>query len=191
MHSVLEPYGCLGDLGWYDIRFSLWVMKEELPERVSGRILNEGGANGSPGKVPVDFSGELFFKNGVTASFFCSFSAATEQWAIITGTKGLITLKDFVLPHFGEEVGFEISNQEMRVNGCDFNMEPRAREVRIPEYSNSDETSQETNLFRDFGAAVQAGKLNREWPEIALKTQMVMEALLRSARNGGALTKVG
>jgi predicted dehydrogenase len=24
--SELEPYGCLGDLGWYCIRFALWVM---------------------------------------------------------------------------------------------------------------------------------------------------------------------
>jgi predicted dehydrogenase len=183
MNSALEPYGCLGDLGWYDIRFTLWAMKEQLPERVSGRILAEGGAKGSPGKVPVDFSGEMFFKNDVTASFYCSFSATTEQWGIITGTKGLITLQDFVLPHFGEEIGFEISNQDMRVSGCDFNMEPRARTVIVPEYSNSDETSQETNLFRDFGAAVQSGKLNKDWPEIALKTQTVMEALLKSARD--------
>lgn len=27
MHSDLEPHGCLGDLGWYTIRFILWVMQ--------------------------------------------------------------------------------------------------------------------------------------------------------------------
>src|SRR5262249_39986712 len=32
--SALEPLGCLGDLGWYNIRFSLWAMNERLPERV-------------------------------------------------------------------------------------------------------------------------------------------------------------
>ena len=31
--SDLEPLGCLGDLGWYNIRFSLWVMNEQLPGR--------------------------------------------------------------------------------------------------------------------------------------------------------------
>ncbi len=42
--SDLEPLGCLGDLGWYNIRFSLWAMKEQLPERVSGRILAQHSA---------------------------------------------------------------------------------------------------------------------------------------------------
>jgi predicted dehydrogenase len=185
MHSELEPFGCLGDLGWYDIRFSLWAMEEKLPERVSGRILAEGKSKNSPGKVPVDFSGELFFKGGVTASFFCSFSASTEQWAIITGSKGLISLHDFVLPHFGEQVSFNVSNQEMRVTGCDFNMEPRARKISVEEYSNSDVTSQETNLFRNFAAQALSGRLNADWPQIALNTQTVMEALLKSGRQNG------
>jgi predicted dehydrogenase len=190
MDSGLEPFGSLGDLGWYDIRLALWTMKEELPERVSGRILAESGGVKSPGKVPTDFSGELFFKGGVSSSFFCSFSAATEQWAVITGTEGLITMRDFVLPHFGNEVSFEISNQEMRVTGCDFNMEPKLRTASVEEYSNSDPTSQETNLFRNFAAQVQSGKLNEEWPRMALNTQTVMEACLRSARDGGKIVSV-
>ncbi len=37
----LEPLGCLGDLGWYNLRFSLWVMNYQLPLRVSGRMLTE------------------------------------------------------------------------------------------------------------------------------------------------------
>src|SRR5262249_18039358 len=57
--SLLDPLGCLGDLGWYNIRFSLWVMKEHLPQRVAGRLLAEHGqGNGPP--VPTEFSGELF-----------------------------------------------------------------------------------------------------------------------------------
>jgi hypothetical protein len=32
---------CLGDLGWYCIRFALWAMNWKLPERVGGRILSE------------------------------------------------------------------------------------------------------------------------------------------------------
>ena len=39
----LEPLGALGDLGWYNIRFSLWTMKEHLPEKVTGRILAQHG----------------------------------------------------------------------------------------------------------------------------------------------------
>ncbi len=39
--SEIEPLGCLGDLGWYNIRFSLWVLNEQLPEHVTGRILQK------------------------------------------------------------------------------------------------------------------------------------------------------
>src|SRR5262249_33281735 len=67
--NLLEPLGCLGDLGWYNIRFSLWVMNEQLPQRVAGRLL----ASHSPGAgppLPMEFSGELFFPGGESASFF-------------------------------------------------------------------------------------------------------------------------
>jgi hypothetical protein len=30
----LEPLGCLGDLGWYNVRLSLWAFKYELPAKV-------------------------------------------------------------------------------------------------------------------------------------------------------------
>src|SRR5262249_53597780 len=79
--DTLEPLGCLGDLGWYNVRFSLWVMKEQLPQRVSGRLLAQHGTGGAP--VPVEFSGELFYPGGATASFYCSFRAENQQWATV------------------------------------------------------------------------------------------------------------
>src|SRR5438067_858547 len=56
--QALEPFGCLGDLGWYCIRLALWVMNDQLPERVSGRVLQSAGKKS--GAVPAEFSGELF-----------------------------------------------------------------------------------------------------------------------------------
>jgi predicted dehydrogenase len=56
-NSVLEPYGCLGDLGWYCLRFALWVMRGQRPRRVTGRILGKRGPAG-PAPVPTEFSGE-------------------------------------------------------------------------------------------------------------------------------------
>jgi predicted dehydrogenase len=191
VNSAMEPFGCLGDLGWYCIRFALWAMREELPKRVTGRILAEARGKSSPAAVPSSFSAELFFADGVSSSFYCSFDAATEQWAIITGSDGLIRLDDFVLPFFGNQVGFDVFNANFNIVGCDFNMEPHRRRVTIPEYSNSHATSQETNLFRAFAAQVQSGKLNTEWPAIAFKTQAVMEACFDSARNGSALVELG
>ena len=35
-NAALEPAGCLGDLGWYDIRFALWALNWQMPREVSG-----------------------------------------------------------------------------------------------------------------------------------------------------------
>lgn len=180
--SVLEPHGCVGDLGWYCIRLALMLMREELPRRVTGHILTEVRRGKSPAPVPTEFSGELLFDNGVSSGFYCSFVAANEQWAQITGDKGCLRMTDFVLPFFGNEVAFETISAEFNVSGCDFNMEGRRQRIAVPEYSNSHPSSQETRLFRNFAAAVLSGRLEESWADFALKTQQVMEACLKSAR---------
>jgi predicted dehydrogenase len=184
-HGALEPYGCLGDLGWYCIRFALWVMNWQLPRRVTGRFLNEVTAKGSPAPVPAEFSGELLFENGVSSGFYCSFITANEQCALISGTRGYLRLSDFVAPFFGSELKFEVNNAVHNVSGCDFNMEPRWRQFAVPEYGNRHPTAQETNLFRNFTHQVRSGTLSQLWPEMALKTQQVMGACFDSARTNG------
>ena len=47
VQSQLEPYGCLGDLGWYCLRFILWAMDWKLPEQVTGRTHREAQGKGS------------------------------------------------------------------------------------------------------------------------------------------------
>jgi len=182
VNSALEPFGCLGDLGWYNIRLALWVTNELLPRRVTGRILKEVAGPNSPVPVPAEFSGELLFANGVSAGFYCSFLAHDEQWATVSGTKGYLRLSDFVLPFFGNESSFDVNQAAFNVAGCNFNMEAHWRRFAVPEYSNRHVTGQETNLFRNFAEQVRAGRLNDAWPDIALKTQRVMAACFDSAR---------
>lgn len=184
-HSNLEPQGCLGDLGWYCIRFALWILKGQIPRGVTGRLLSQLGRVDSPRPVPTEFSGELFFESGVSASFYCSFLSELQQWAHISGTKGSLRVSDFVLPHFGNQLGFEVSNPAYTIEGCDFAMTPNIRHVTVPEYSNSHPSAQESRLFRNFANQVTSGNLNQVWPDIALKTQRVMDACLASAESDG------
>jgi predicted dehydrogenase len=188
--NTLEPLGCLGDLGWYNIRFSLWVMNEQLPERVSGRVLkqHDGGDGRTP--VPMEFSGELFFAGGMSASFFCSFLAANQQWAVVCGSQGYLQVPDFVVPFFGCEAGFEVNSPLFRIRGCDFNMESHPRQHAVHEYGSGTENSQETNMIRTFARIVTSGQLEPRWGEQALATQLVLDACLRSAREGGSVTAV-
>ena len=184
--SSLEPAGCLGDLGWYTIRATLWAMKYEMPVEVRGRILNGVQRTDSPNQVPLEFQGELHFASGVSASFYNSFRGHNQQWLNISGSKGYVQLNDFVLPFYGPTVGFDVCNHEFTFDGCRFNMEERTQPVRVPEYSNNAATAQETNQFTTFSQLVLDGKTDEHWPNIALKTQAILDAALESARNNGA-----
>jgi predicted dehydrogenase len=190
VNSDLEPLGCVGDLGWYNIRFSLWALNHQLPERVSGRILAAHCWGETRQPVPTEFSGELFFTGGITASFYCSFLAANQQWANISGTRGFVQVPDFVVPFFGCEVGFEVGHTVFHVQGCDFNMENHSRRHTVAEYSNSAPSSQETNMIRTFARIVASGQMEPAWGDIALGTQQVVDACLRSARAGGERVSV-
>lgn len=178
----LEPHGCLGDLGWYCIRFSLWAMNWEMPVEAHGRVLSRSKADNEDDSVPTEFSGELLFKSGVSASFYCSFITENQEWANVSGTRGYIEVPDFVLPFTGSKLELKVRHNVFSKNACDFNMESRVERVVVPEHSNSHPTAQESNMFRAFADQIQTGKLNELWPEMALKTQEVMRACLEAAR---------
>jgi predicted dehydrogenase len=188
--SDLEPYGCLGDLGWYCIRFALWAMNWKLPERVSGRMLCEFKHPGSQISVPTEFSAELFFDSEVTSSFYCSFLTETEQWAIISGTRGQLQVPDFVLPFSGSKIAFETGNPVFEVRGCDFEMQPHTRPWEVKECSHSDPSAQESQMFSHFADQVHSGALEQFWPEMAMKTEQVMQACRDSSRLDGQFVKL-
>lgn len=182
--SSLEPQGCLGDLGWYNIRFTLWAMNYAMPKSVTGRLISSVKSDISDEPTPTEFSGEMFFDGGVSASFYCSFLTEHQQWANISGTKGYLQVPDFVLPFFGAEIGYEVSNNFFDLQGCFFVMEEHKRREVVREYANNHPTSQEANLFRNFADLVLGGEPDPKWGKIALQTQQVMDACAESAGNG-------
>ena len=178
MQSGLEPLGSLGDLGWYCIRMALWTMRYEMPVALCAHMIRETS-------VPISLSAEMEFPGGVTASFYCSFETEHQQWINLSGTRGHIAIRDFVLPYHGPEVSFDIEQAHFETEICNFHMERHCRTVSVREYSDGHPTAQETKLFRNFGDLVLNGKPDPHWPEIALKTQIVLDACLKSAREGG------
>ncbi|MGI9515478.1 MAG: Gfo/Idh/MocA family protein [Pirellulaceae bacterium] len=183
LDSALEPQGCLGDLGWYCIRFVLWAMNWKMPRRVTATTLTERHREGSPGPVPVEFSAELFFPGDVSAAFYCSFITHHQQWANVSGNRGYVHVNDFVLPYAGDETRFEVSNADFIMDGCDFSMIDHRRTVTVAESGNSTENSEETNLFRNFSELALSGQPDDHWCEISLKTQQVLDACLEAARS--------
>ncbi|MBL8850433.1 MAG: Gfo/Idh/MocA family oxidoreductase [Planctomycetaceae bacterium] len=189
--NELEPLGCLGDLGWYNIRFALWAMKYALPSTVTGRILVAHGRGDSSAPVPIEFSGELVFPGGASSEFFCSFIATHDQMAAISGTKGYLHLSDFVLPFNGAETVFSIEQTEFVQRGCTFEKLRHPRQITQAEHSHGHADAQETNLFRRFGELALGGKPDPFWGDVALRTQQVVDACLESALKGGAEVSPG
>ena len=188
--SELEPFGCLGDLGWYCIRFALWTMKFQLPRRASGRLLSQFKHKQSSAPIPTEFSAELFFDDGVSSGFYCSFITGLQQWVHVSGTEGLLHLSDFVLPEQGRTLSFAVSHPVYHIAGCDFTMKSGTRHLTVREHSHGHPSAQETNLFRNFADQVRSGRLNEAWPDMALKTQQVMEACWASARAEGSVVEI-
>jgi predicted dehydrogenase len=191
VHYGLEPDGCLGDQGWYCIRFALWTMEWKLPRRVSGRILSEHKRADGAEPVPTEFSGELFFDGGVSATFYCSFLTELEQCVTVSGTRGHLRIADFVVPAHGQEIAFETGTAQLIFKGADCIVDARTQRWPVAEHSHGHPSAQETNLFRNFAAQARSGSLNTTWPEMALKTQEVMEACMKSARAGAAVVELG
>ena len=179
----LEPAGCLGDLGWYCIRFTLWALKWQLPHTVTGRMLSQSEPTSGRKPAPTEFSAELFFDDGVSAGFYSSFVAALQQWVFVSGRDGWLRVPDFVQPFNSREPAFEANRTEIRV--------PTAAGAQAPTpVSDPAElghaSAQNTIMFRNFANQVFSGKLNDEWPMWALKTQQVLDACFKSAQTGSA-----
>jgi predicted dehydrogenase len=178
--GALEPLGCLGDLGWYCVRFTLWAMNWQMPRAVSARLIASAGREASR-PVPIDLSAELLFDNEVSAGLSCSFTTGLQQWAIVSGTGGQLTVADFVNPRAGGELEFDVVESKGGGDALNPRLEMDSRRFLVPEHGDCHPTAQETRMFRDFGEQIRLGTLNAEWPEISLKTQRVVDQCYSSA----------
>ncbi len=189
-HGKLEPLGCLGDLGWYCLRFTLWAMNYATPIHVTGRIHAETQQTADSPSVPLAFSSTLTFADGTSASFYCSFNAANAQWAVVSGDKALLQVCDFVLPFSAAHTQFSLTRSQFVLDRCRADMRGGHHIEALDEPSNNAPGSQEAGLFHAFSKLVLSGQLDPHWPEISLQTQRVLDACLASARNGSTETKV-
>ncbi|MGH7995876.1 MAG: Gfo/Idh/MocA family protein [Opitutaceae bacterium] len=169
LDSSMEPLGCLGDLGWYCVRFSLWAGKWALPRTVKGRILRSARRADAAGsdQVPLAFSGELLF-DGWSAAFYCSFDSHLQNWAYVEGTAGIVRLEDFAFQQTGRRAQFWKGTEP----------------IATDQYGDPHPKGQATHLYRTFAGLVLSGRRDPFWPEVSWKTQRVLDACLRSAQTG-------
>ena len=184
--SELEPYGCLGDLGWYCIRYFLWAMQGEMPIEVRARTHTHLQGRNSPHSVPGELSGELLFAEGITAGFYNSFITQNQQWFHASGSKGYLRVDDFVLPYHGPEVDVLTGQDDFAVENCSFHMQNHVRRHAVNEVDAGHATSQEVRMFRHFSDLVLSDQREATWPTWTLQTQRVLDACYLSAQQDGA-----
>ncbi len=183
--SVLEPHGCLGDLGWYTIRFTLWMTQQQMPTHVTARTITPLSGDASSGEVPGEFSAELQFPDGVSAAFYCSFLTSNQQTALVSGEEGYIAVEDFVLPFYDAEAVWRESAHVLEIDNCRWNFRRHTQRKAIHEYPGGEPNSQEVAMVRRMAQCVIDGQLDPSYPQLTLKTQRILDACRRSDISGG------
>ena len=188
--AILEPHGCLGDLGWYCIRFTLWAAGLEMPTKLSARTLTWLAGTESDGEVPGEFSAELHFPNDVTASFYCSFLTVNQQTAMISGDQGFLSVDDFVLPFYDGEASWTEHKHVLDIDNCRWNFRRHSDRKAIAEYPSGEPNASEVNMVRIFAEYASSGKIDPFYPDLTLKTQRIIDACRRSDAAGGELIEI-
>jgi D-xylose 1-dehydrogenase (NADP+, D-xylono-1,5-lactone-forming) len=157
--------GALMDVGCYCVNLSRTVAGVEPVEA-------QAWANWGPTGVDVELTGALRFPSGVVAQFDCALSLERREWFEIAGTDATLRVDAAYLPGT-DEVTIEESRGrapaiEHRVSGAD-------------EYR---------EMVEHFADAVLHDRAVRYPPAEAAANMRVIEALYRSARDGGRPTSL-
>ncbi|KAG9139031.1 hypothetical protein Leryth_023951 [Lithospermum erythrorhizon] len=175
----LDALGSLGDTGWYCIRAILFAANYEMPKSVQalrGPILNKSG-------VILDCSASLHWEDGKLATFHCSFLANLTMNFTAVGTKGTLTLPDFVLPFEEKEATFNASTES------GFN-ELVTGWLPLPsKHIVATDFPQEVRMVNEFSRLVQCikkenAKPEMKWPTLSRKTQLIIDAVKASIERG-------
>jgi predicted dehydrogenase len=183
--SILEPHGCLGDLGWYCIRFTLWAAGLRTPTHVSARTISVLSGKDSDGDVPGEFSAELQFEDSLSAAFYCSFRTSNQQTALLSGDDGYITVDDFVLPFYDAEASWTQHHHVLDIDNCRWNFCRHSDRKAVAEYPSGEPNAAEVNMVRRMAQCVISGERDPLYPELAIKTQQILDACRRSDAAGG------
>lgn len=175
----LDSLGCLGDLGWYNVRLALFAFGWEVPESASGSL------NEQKEGVPIDLNGILTWNHtsgkSKSTNFHCSFRHASQQWAVISGTDATLMMDDFVIAKTNDNaIWYDTTNVEWSESdqGTSITSDRKAFKT-----SRCRQESRMWENFRNCCNASRNGASVGFWPGISLATQLCIDAILESAKN--------
>ncbi|KAG0480399.1 hypothetical protein HPP92_011257 [Vanilla planifolia] len=181
----LDALGALGDLGWYCIRSILWAVDYKLPNKVvafPNPIKNEAG-------LIISCGASLQWENGSAAMFHCSFLAHLTFELTIVGSRGTLTLSDFLIPFEENSAPFSFAS-DSRLSKLKMGLEELPGKHVVPT-----EFPQEARMICEFSRLVEAikvsgSKADGKWPSISRKTQLVVDAVKESIEKGFEIVEI-
>ncbi|CAM0885488.1 unnamed protein product [Alopecurus aequalis] len=179
MKPDLDALGALGDVGWYCIRAILWAVDYELPRNVitlREPVKNQAG-------VLLACGATLYWADGKIATFHCSFLTNLTMDITVVGTNGTLHVTDLIIPYEEKSGPFSVAS-ESNFAKLDTGWVPQPSKHVV-----ATELPQEALMIQEFCRLVQgirdAGAgVERKWPAITRKTQIVMDAVKASIDNG-------
>ncbi len=156
--------GALADVGCYCVNFARTVAAMCDPHSQPVAVSAMAQWQGYPNNVDEILSGALRFSDGVTAEIFCGLRANAGGFAEIFGEKGKLEIPN---PWFGGETGSLVVHAE--------------GETETLEFAGANNYILEVE---HFSRAIAGGEELFLSPDDALANARVLDALLRSAREG-------
>jgi predicted dehydrogenase len=92
-NTTLEPYGAIGDAGWYNMKAAVEYSAPGVEIKTAEAFLRRDAETGAA----ISGSGVIMFDDGSTTTFNCGFDSGAGIMDLrITGAKGVIKLDDFL-----------------------------------------------------------------------------------------------
>ncbi len=162
MNPKLEPYGAIGDAGWYNMRAAAEYMPMDLEIASCDAYLRRGETGAA-----VSGSGVIVFEDGSTTTWNCGFESGAGIMDLrISGAKGVIKLDDFLSQRREDNAGV---------------YEYRSGWGNSEDVVIASDKPGSAMMFQDFAGMVE----NPEWKEASIKvserTQYLLDAIWDSA----------
>ena len=169
MNPKLEPYGAIGDAGWYNMRAAVEYLAPGVDIASVEAFLRRDKETGAA----VSGSGVIVFDDGSTTTWNCGFQSGAGIMDLrISGDKGVIKLDDFLT----QRPTGQPADYEYRQNWN----ESRVIEVPSPK-------PEATLMFEDFAVTSADPALREASIHASEQTQRWLDAIWNSARdNEGA-----
>ncbi|MCJ7814803.1 MAG: Gfo/Idh/MocA family oxidoreductase, partial [Xanthomonadales bacterium] len=102
MNANLEPYGAIGDAGWYNMRAAVEYLPADIEITSVEAFMRRSPETGAA----VSGSGVIVFSDGSTTTWNCGFdSGAGIQDLRISGPAGVIKIDDFLSQRATDQAG--------------------------------------------------------------------------------------